>query len=625
MTVERPRGPAIEFVDDDATRARGRAVARRRLLASLGLVALCSGVVSSVTVAGQHGLTGAETDWVRTPPEDGTEDGADAAPASDVTGAEHDRGGDTGADEAAWSTDSTIATTSTQPAPPPIVARPIPEATPNEPPPAGPPPPWAGSTTRTDAGYLATDAGCAAGTSAPALDAFFRERMGPVVGLDYQHVYPLGGGRSLWIFQDTFLDHTGRAVSLDQSAFVHNTAMLQDGACFTLLHRGTAEMPQSFEPGTGEQRLRTWFWPMGGEVADGRLQVFWAEMAKRPDPRPPDGLGWDPVRTWVATYDAVTLARADFRPAPDDGVTPIFGYAVSSDETHSYLFGNTFDQRLSDQGGFFGGPHSARLMFLARVPRGQLTAAPEYWDGRGWTAAADRAVAISDRFAPENPMQPRYLGGQWVAVTKVGGYWGEELAIDVALAPQGPWLTVSRRYLAPRGGDPLMNTYHAHLMPWLADGMLVISVSQNARNMLRDAWPNPARYRLQFLSGPLVRPDDAPPQAPTPLWPPTTPPPATPAPTRPTTTSRPTTSTATTSSTSTSTSSSTSSTSPTTSTSPTSSTTAPTTPEPTPAPDTTLPWCSSTSTTSTSSTTSTVPDPSSSSSSTSTTIATCRP
>ena len=76
--------------------------------------------------------------------------------------------------------------------------------------------------------------------------------------------------------------------------------------------------------------------------------------------------------------------------------------------------------------------------------------------------------------------------------------------IDVADQPWGPWTTVSRRRLAPRGGDPLMNTYHAHLMPWLSDGSLVVSVSQNARDMLRDAWPHPERYRLQFLGAALV-------------------------------------------------------------------------------------------------------------------------
>ena len=81
----------------------------------------------------------------------------------------------------------------------------------------------------TASGHLATDAGCAAGTSAAALDEFFRARIGPVIGHDYQHVYPLGGDRHLWLFQDTFIDHTGNATRLDQAGFAHNTALLQEG------------------------------------------------------------------------------------------------------------------------------------------------------------------------------------------------------------------------------------------------------------------------------------------------------------------------------------------------------------------------------------------------------------
>ena len=49
-----------------------------------------------------------------------------------------------------------------------------------------------------------------------------------------------------------------------------------------------------------------------------------------------------------------------------------------------------------------------------------------------------------------------------------------------------------------------MNTYHAHLMPWLDGGALVVSVSQNARDMGRHAFPHPERYRLQFFAADLA-------------------------------------------------------------------------------------------------------------------------
>ncbi|NKB40828.1 MAG: hypothetical protein GKR86_07230, partial [Ilumatobacter sp.] len=294
---------------------------------------------------------------------------------------------------------------------PSVVARPVPAEPP--PPPDAPPAPWADSVFETSGGHLSTDVGCARDLSAVGLDEFFAERVGPVIGWDYQHVYPLGGNRYLWLFQDTFIDHSNTATTLGNATFTHNSALVQEGSCFRLLHRGTTLRPMPFELGTGTTTLSTWFWPMGGEVHGDRLYVFWAEMRKdEPDPAPPDGLGWHPVASHIAAYDVNTLARLDFRRATSGGASPIYGYAVESDKTHTYLFGNTFEQNLAREGGWFNGPHSGTKMFLARVPRGQLLDAPEYWTQEGWTTDRRNAHAFLQRYWSEFPMQPRYMDGQ---------------------------------------------------------------------------------------------------------------------------------------------------------------------------------------------------------------------
>jgi hypothetical protein len=382
---------------------------------------------------------------------------------------------------------------------PAVVARPIPEEPDDAVPPTTlSPPPWAASTRVMPGGYLGADVGCARDLGADGLDAFLADRVGPVLGWDYQHVYALGGDRYLWLFQDAFVDHTGAVSNLGNARFVHNAALLQTGKCFTLLHRGTAAKPAPFEDGNGVADVKNkWYWPMGGEVSNGQLWMFWAEMLKDPyDPAPPDGLGWHPNKVYIAAYDVKTLARLAFYPAPDSGAIPMYGYAVSSDASYSYLFGNTFEQNMVREGGFWNGPHSATQMFLARVPRGVLSGRPEYRTADGWSPNRDDAVPISERFYAENPMQPRLLDGQWVAATKVDGYWGEDLVIDVAPDPWGPWTTVDAFRLQPRGNDPRKNTYHAHLLPWRDKfGSVLVTVSNNARNMLRDAWPRPDRYR----------------------------------------------------------------------------------------------------------------------------------
>ncbi len=405
----------------------------------------------------------------------------------------------------------------TEPGPPPtapplndepaVVARPVP-VEPPPPPPEAPPPPWAESIFTTSGGHVSTDVGCAADTSAAALDVFFAQQIGPVLGWDYQHVYALGGGRYLWLFQDTFVDQSGTAATLDKASFIHNSALVQEGSCFRLLHRGNTSRPQPFEIGQGTTTLQTWYWPMGGEVHNGRLFVFWARMIKdSTDPKPPDGLGWHPNATFVGTYDINTLARLDFRQATQGAATPIWGYAVESDDTHTYLFGNTFEQNLTREGGWFNGPHSGTQMFLARVDRGRVFDQPEYWTAAGWIQDERLAEPFLQRHWAEFPMQPRYIDGQWVASTAVNGYWGDSFELDVANDPWGPWTTVEARPLLPRGADPKMNTYHAHLLPWRDGfGQLIVSVSNNARDMLRDAWPNPYRYRPTVFASPWQEP-----------------------------------------------------------------------------------------------------------------------
>ena len=113
-----------------------------------------------------------------------------------------------------------------------------------------------------------------------------------------------------------------------------------------------------------------------------------------------------------------------------------------------YLFGNTFEQNLEREGWAPACPCSATLMFARPGPGGQLSAAPE---DRTATRGAGTPRRPADRVAghAENPMQPRYLNGQWVAATKVDGYWGGDLTIDVAVRSRGPWSTSSGAPSAP--------------------------------------------------------------------------------------------------------------------------------------------------------------------------------
>ena len=357
-------------------------------------------------------------------------------------------------------------------------------------------------TARSEAGYVVSRMGCVRRITAPSIHARFRDGFGPLVGVDGQHAIRIGRGRYLWLFSDAYLDYTNRASNLHETQRVGNVAALQRGRCFKLIRRGTRARSAAFEPGYPRMSRESSFWPLGGQAHRGRLQVFWAEMQRDEVPPPGDGIYRHPIRTWLATYDARTLERLRLLPARNDGVFPQYGFAVASDATHTYLFGNSNLLNLTYEGGFYNGPHSATRMYLARVPRGRLRLPPVYRTARGWSPNPRAAVAISARFWTENTMQPRFISGRWVAVTKVDGFWGTRTIVEVAARPWGPWRVVSRRIVRPLRGYDEMNNYQPIILPYRGRSRnLIIAMSQNARDWL-DAVEDFSMYRPQVYAEP---------------------------------------------------------------------------------------------------------------------------
>lgn len=347
-------------------------------------------------------------------------------------------------------------------------------------------------------GLVRTDLGCLTDLDADTLDAAFSEPLGPLIGWDNPHVYELGENRWLWIVHDSYFDYTGDAADLlHDGPQIQNLAILQTGTCFEALFRGTPSQRVNFELGNLEEGPPDrFFWPLGGERHGDSLWVFWSETVNsNPPPPPGHGIVRHPERVWLAEYDAETLVRRSFEPAPNDGVFPSYGFAVASDSDYSYLFGNSNNLNFYREGGISEAPHSATRTYLARVPRGEFRSYPTYWDGAGWSRSPDRAAAISERFNNENTMQPRYLNGQWLSVVKEDGFYGSDLIIDVADEPSGPWRTVQQFEYVTRDATVWKNSYHPIILPWSgpAHGLVVV-ISENGMTW-SDAIADPRLYR----------------------------------------------------------------------------------------------------------------------------------
>jgi hypothetical protein len=315
---------------------------------------------------------------------------------------------------------------------------------------------------------------CTDGTAPDDLTQFF-DRRDPLLGADYQRMYALHDGRVLWLFQDAFLP-TGSGPEL-----VHNVGLLQSGSCFQLLRTGTADDPASYLLPERTVPFTRWFWPLGGGLGvDGRLHVFVAEMREH-------GSGYlvrtEPVATWLVSIDPIDLHVIDAGPAPDAS-SALYGWSVVSDDEFTYLYAHCHRQFGWDPLWFAPDvlAHDRDCsadVTVARVPKGELTTVPTYWDGSDWVGDRAAAVPVIPREGRSvNPSQVARWGGRFVAATKVGDWWGDAIVLDVADRAGGPWTTYASVHVDPECDG--CNTYFASIVPYGADGSsFVVGLSCN--------------------------------------------------------------------------------------------------------------------------------------------------
>ncbi|MFW2332640.1 hypothetical protein [Ilumatobacter sp.] len=311
-------------------------------------------------------------------------------------------------------------------------------------------------------------------TTVDDLTAFF-DGGAPLIGADYQRVHPLPDGRVLWLFQDAFLPTS------HGPALVHNVGLLQSGNCFQLLRNGSYDAPTSYLFPDLTDRFGRWFWPLGGGVGrNGNLSVFVAEMIEQSG-------GYldhtEPVATWLVTIDVDDLSVIEQRRAPNDS-PDLYGWSVVSAGEHTYLYSHCYRQFGFDPLWFAPTTFAHDLdctadVGVARIPRSTFEATPVYWNGSSWVDDPNAAVAVIPQGGRDiNPTQVTVVDGQFVAVTKVGDWWGREVVLDAAPAAEGPWRTYATIPIEPECDG--CNTYFASIVPFGADGTaFVVALSCN--------------------------------------------------------------------------------------------------------------------------------------------------
>ncbi len=305
------------------------------------------------------------------------------------------------------------------------------------------------------------------------LGRLFATEPGGVVGADYQRATPLSNGSVLWTFQDAEVRRPNGSTTL-----VHNIGMIQRANCFTVLMSGTANDPQPWLFAANTTKFAHWYWPLGAEMGtDGRVYVFMAEMVER-------GPGYlslvEPISTVVAGVDVDSL-EVEVYGSPANASAALYGWSIESDSTWTYLYAQCHRQFGYDLYVYVYAhdQQCSSIVTVARVPRGQLLAPPTYWTGSGWRpdpAAAVPVIETAGRMV--NPTQIVRVNNSWMAITKVGDWWGDRILVERATRAIGPFITVADIAAAPKCAVDC-NTYFASWIPSPDPTQLIFGLSHN--------------------------------------------------------------------------------------------------------------------------------------------------
>jgi hypothetical protein len=327
------------------------------------------------------------------------------------------------------------------------------------------------------------------------LSQLFATAPGGVVGADYQRSTPLANGAVLWTFQDAEVRRPNGTRTL-----VHNIGMIQRGNCFTVLMSGTATDPRPWLYASRTTQFAHWYWPLGAEMgADGRVYVFMAEMVER-------GPGYltrvEPVSTVVAGVDIDSL-EVDVEAVPANASAALYGWSIESDSTWTYLYAQCHRQFGFEPyiDVYAHDRQCSSIVTLARVPRGRLLEPPRYWTGSSWhpdPAAARAVMQTEGRMV--NATQVVRSNGSWMAITKVGDWWGDRILVEQASRAAGPFRVVADIAAVPKCAVDC-NTYFASWIPTADPTQLVFGLSHNR-------WDGIATevYRPTFASIPAPLP-----------------------------------------------------------------------------------------------------------------------
>jgi len=235
-------------------------------------------------------------------------------------------------------------------------------------------------------------------------------------GADAAYSVALGGGRTMWLFGDTFVGPNRRA-----ARFVHNSVALQEDsdpttARLSMRYGGPPDDPQPFFGADSG-----WLWPMAGTLTPAGVVVFLMRVrSARPDlPTVIDAwkaagsLEFFEVFDWTAALvrgvegpPSTWHVEMLYTPPAVNRVIPGAGVVTHGEHLYAYGWRDGHELRPGRirRRPRYRGFRRPRLAFLLRWPLSVIEHGlhdPEWWCGSGWSTDAAAATAVVEDPATE--------------------------------------------------------------------------------------------------------------------------------------------------------------------------------------------------------------------------------
>lgn len=287
-------------------------------------------------------------------------------------------------------------------------------------------------------------------------------------GADGTYSIPLGAGKTLWGFSDTFFGEVENGLRVQPYEFVNNSLVTeQNGQLFFW------EAP-SFEP----PDRQGWFWLFDG-IAQSQTQVE-ILLGQFHATKGGGAFGFAQSGLWWARFELPSegdqLTVSEYRRLPyfweNEKELVTFGSALLEAQDWLYAYG-------IKQEGF------SRSCILARIPKGKLGDASQwsFHDGKTWNSDPQSVKPLFTEASVEYSVHEAASGFVYIACADNG--MSNRVIARHAPTPEGPWSDPVEVAVLPEHQSDVF-CYNAKAHPELTrDGKILVSYNVNSTDLKR--------------------------------------------------------------------------------------------------------------------------------------------